>query len=559
MFKLFRTSSKKGDKKKKVTKSNKNQSSNDIPEEVSSTPDGNSVENTNSEANHPLQRKDSIPIGIKWITQPSPHVIQDQGSSNHSTSNDELRENSSTPSRGSQLTESRVSQLTESRVSQLTESRVSQLTENSDINIKEKDGNSLKSSNTEQVENSLPIDKSNKSLLNPEITSNGMVCLENLCSDIKVSSLLQDEISNKVDIKQKLNKLLCESDEHLSNIRENGSQNILELLLAKFNRFEENIMVELNHIKESQEKQEKRLSEIQTRQEEVNDTFYKIISSQFSSSANDIKVDEDNLAETENVHIESVSDESSKETCSNNLPTIQEVDVNVDQCKKDLPEADPQSPSISSSSSPVTSHTSEQPQSQDLSTKSLEPIPDRTDVIVSTSECLSVSLPTPSPAPALSPCTPLPEAQLKAISIMAVHNSMSMLEQLRSPISSRTPLNTTVSILEHLKSPISSRTPLNITPAVPSPFRSSNPPIKHSPPTKPKRLSLQIPMSSSPSQGSAEDFASCPLRRAIEWPEHSPVVPVIHSPFAAHKPNVPLNSLRNVQDRDRRMFITITP
>lgn len=526
MFKIFRTSSKKGDKKKKVTKSNKNQSNNDLNEEINSKPDGKSVEDINSESNKSLQRKDSIPIGIKWITQPSPHVLQGQDNSTNS-SNDELRENNSTPSNVSQLTESRVSNLTESRLSQLTENRDSQLTENCDINVIEKDSICLKSSNTNQEAENLTLnDNINLSSSIPGINTNNKFSLENICNNINVQASLEDKTITNNDIKH-------------SELLNREPQNILELLLSKFDKFEQNIMVELNYIKESQEKQEKRLSEIQSRQEEVNNRLNQITSIQHSSTVKELEVEEERLPESQNINDNSVPSESSKEASANHLPTIQEVDINVEKHIKDMPETDPQSPSISSSlmtstvSSPVTSHTSEQPQAQDSLTSSSEPIADKTDVIVSTCESLSVSLPTPSPATILSPSTTLPEGQQNALSIMSVHNSVSKLEHLQSPISSR----------------IS-------TPVVPSPFRSSNPPIKHSPPTKPKRLSLQIPMSSSPSQGLSDDNTSCPLRRSIEWPEHSPV---IHSPFAAHKPNVSLNSLRKVQDRDRRMFITITP
>jgi len=531
MFKIFRTSSKKGDKKKKA-KTNKNQSINDLNEEVNSKPDGESAETPNSESNKTLERKDSIPIGIKWVTQPSPHVLQEQGNS-YNSNNDELRENNSTPSSASQLTESRVSQLTENRVSQLTENRVSQLTENSDINVKEKDGICLKSSNTKQDDENQEAENTtqnnNSKLLIPKKSCDGNYSLENINNCINIQASLKDTIITNIDKKQEGNELQHEVP-----------QNILGLLLAKFDKFEENIMVEIDKIKESQEKQEKRLLDIQTRQEEFNNTLNQIISTQFPSTTKECEADEEKLSESKNVYDDSIPSENSKETSSNNLPTIQEVDVNVDQYIKDTPETDPQSPSISSSlqtstvTSPVTSHTSEQPPAQDSLTSS-EPIADRTDVIVSTCNSLSVSLPAPSPAPMLSPCTTLPESQQDEIPILSVNDS-------------------SMSKLAHFQSPISSR--LTTTPLVPTPFRSSNPPIKHSPPTKPKRLSLQIPMSSSPSQGPSDDPAESPLRRSIEWPEHSPV---IHSPFAVHKPNVSLNNIRKVQDRDRRMFITITP
>lgn len=514
MFKIFRTSSKKGDKKKKVNKSNKNQSNNDLNEEVNSKPDGKSLENTDSECKNTLQRKDSIPIGIKWITQPSPHVLQEQDNSTNS-SNDQLRENTTTPSS--------VSQLTESRVSQLTENRISQLTENSDSNIKENDSICLKSSNIKkEAENSTPNDNSNRSSLTAEISCNGKLSLENINNNLKGEPPLQDKIIDNID------------KTHDNELLHNAPHNILELLLAKFDKFEENIMVEINYIKESQEKQEQRLLEIQSRQEEVNNTLNNLISTQFSSSVKELEVNEENSStESKNVHDDSDPCESIKESNSSNLPTIQEVDVNTDQNKKDMSETEPQSPSISSSlmtstvSSPVTSHTSETPTAHDSLIVSSESIANRPDTTVLTCASLSVSLPAPSPAAILSPCTTLPEAQQKDLPIMAVNYSLS-----------------------NLQSPITSRIS---TPALPSPFTSKNPPIKHSPPTKPKRLSLQIPMSSSPTQGQSDDSAPCSLRRSIEWPEHSPV---IHSPFAVHKTN---NSLRKVQDRDRRMFITITP
>ncbi|CAL4182046.1 unnamed protein product [Meganyctiphanes norvegica] len=534
MFKIFRTSSKKGEKKKKGTKSH--QTNDNLNREVNPKPDDKLVENTDIESKQIIARKDSIPIGINWVTQPSPHNILNKSNSIN-TNNDGIHENSSTPS----------------RVSSAISSRVSHLTENSDVNVKERNSTISKSSNTTSVgENLESNNKSNRNSINCENNSHEKVNEVNLRNNINHQATLQGEIISNTDIKQSDNEsssrnIMHDNQNHnksekiVGSTHENNKsfQDILELLLTKFNNFEEIMMVEINSIKESQDKQEKRLQEIQNTQEIVTNTLTQIMSKQFVLNDKQIDIDvQKNESESENEYPDSIAEESKNISSLNTLPTIQEADINVEQSldiniNVDQCNTDPQSPSISSSlttstiSYSVESHTSEQssPSPYDL-TKSPETISDLTDVNVSTCDPLSKSLPTPSPATPIRPFTSLSETQHQPLSTIAVHNSMSNLDHVHTPVNS------------------------NNTPVVPSPFRSSNPPIKHSPPNKPKRLSLQIPMSSSPSQES-EAPASCPLRRSIDWPDHSPLAPP--------KTSVSSKPLRKVHDRDMRMFITITP